>query len=649
MPTYHYPKKNLWVCPRACPRVLLLAAALFWASAQAGAAAPGKAEVDAHIQQARQLFSTDKELSRAEAMKALSAARQIGYRRAELEALRIVGVVAFSGGALAQAIAHFDEGLSLIGDAPQWDVLKAGFLLNKGLAYYQYGDWGQALACYLQAAPIYQAAPPTVEYARLLNNLAIVYRSLQRYEDARRIYQTSLSIKSELRDSLGMARTLVNLGLVHGYLKEREAAIQHLQQAKELYERLGNIAEASSVQLSVGNVLYELGELQRATQALQPLLKTEAHELNTHDRIALRLRLAAAEMGQEQYLRAGKYLRTADSLLRPTTFLELKRVFFQLSAKLYAQQGEYQQAWLAMNQYTELMDTLTSKERLQLEKTMEARYLTQEKENLIQIQKLELKANQQQQQNMRWGLFGLGVLSLAIGVVLWQRYKVNQTLKAKHEAVTTALLEKQTLLQEIHHRVKNNLQTIASLLSIQARQIQDPTALRAIRESRSRVDAMALIHKNLYQDTALSNVDLKVYVHKLVQNLIDNYALQERHLIHSQLDIAPIQLHIDTVIPFGLILNELISNALKYGSREREPLRITIAITVGTGNAVALKVADDGPGFPPDFTPWEQPTLGFKLVRTFAHKLGAELRISNSPGAEIAIFFPNTPYRLCPA
>lgn len=168
--------------------------------------------------------------------------------------------------------------------------------------------------------------------------------------------------------------------------------------------------------------------------------------------------------------------------------------------------------------------------------------------------------------------------------------------------IQTSLEEKETLLREIHHRVKNNLQIISSLLNIQSDNIEDPTLLSNIREGQNRVQAMSLIHQNLYQSEHLSNVDIENYLKELVVYLSEMFE-KDGKKINVEIEANHIEFDIDTAIPLGLIVNELVSNAYKYAFENQANGKIKIDIKALNEVEYELNVNDDGKGLPSDFDP----------------------------------------------
>ena len=219
-------------------------------------------------------------------------------------------------------------------------------------------------------------------------------------------------------------------------------------------------------------------------------------------------------------------------------------------------------------------------------------------------------------------------LSILLAVYLLGGVFGKNLLKAHHKLyksrreVQARIEEKETLLKEVHHRVKNNLQTVSSLLSLQSRAVEDVKISNIIKSSQNRVVSMAMVHEMLYKrDDYLSKVALKPYVEELCEYLIRSIK-GSSNTIDLKLDIADIKLSIDTVIPLGLIINETVTNALKYGFPEETTGQILIKLSSLKENKFELYLGDDGIGFPEDVNPKNSKSLGLKLI----HNLSRQLR-----------------------
>lgn len=211
--------------------------------------------------------------------------------------------------------------------------------------------------------------------------------------------------------------------------------------------------------------------------------------------------------------------------------------------------------------------------------------------------------------------------------------KVNSGLEAKLE-------EKETLLKEVHHRVKNNLQTVSSLLSLQSRAVADEKIKGIIKGSQHRVVSMSMVHEMLYKrDDYTSKIELGPYVSELCEYLIRSVKGNDNN-IETDLDIGNFKLSVDTVIPLGLIINETVTNALKYGLPDENKGTIKIHLTKKGANSYEMYLGDDGIGFPEDVSPQTTNSLGLKLIHNLARQLrGSIVRDHETKGTYYQINF----------
>lgn len=188
-----------------------------------------------------------------------------------------------------------------------------------------------------------------------------------------------------------------------------------------------------------------------------------------------------------------------------------------------------------------------------------------------------------------------------------------------------SLQEKEVMLQEIHHRVKNNLQVICSLLNLQSRYIKEPKTLKAFKETQNRVKSMALVHEQLYQSNNLSEIILSDYIKHLTDNLLRAYSVTTK--IKCKLEIADFYLDLDTAVPCGLIINELITNAIKYAFDNQQG-EILIQAANNDEDSLVLSIGDNGIGIDPNYDPEANKSLGLRLVKSLTEQLQGRYEIA---------------------
>lgn len=229
-------------------------------------------------------------------------------------------------------------------------------------------------------------------------------------------------------------------------------------------------------------------------------------------------------------------------------------------------------------------------------------------------------------------------LQSAIDVLQTARSRIQQAESSSTiEQLRASVREKEILLREIHHRVKNNLQVVTSLLDLQVMRTQDTDVQTLLRSNQSRISSIALVHDRLSQSSSISTIRLGEYVQSLVPTLIQTYAIEPNQITLRTAISGEIELSSNRVIPVGLILNELISNALRHGLANRGG-EVSVLLRV-ENSQVTLTVSDTGDRFPANFDLNAPQTLGFQIINSLVQQLDASLGIDRTPRTAITIQF----------
>jgi two-component sensor histidine kinase len=233
------------------------------------------------------------------------------------------------------------------------------------------------------------------------------------------------------------------------------------------------------------------------------------------------------------------------------------------------------------------------------------------------------------------------VLLIIAGLLYRQntlKQKANKVISQKNGQLQQLVTEREWLLKEIHHRVKNNFQTVQDLLGIQSIYLKNDVAIAAIKDSRRRISAMSLIHQRLYQTENLSAIFMPDYINELIHYLRDSFNMNNR--IRFDLQIEPVKLELTQCIPLSLILNEAITNAFKYAFPDGLKGVISISLTAVSDHHLLLSIEDNGIGLPSGFSVTKQDSMGLNLINGLSADLGAELTISSQLGTKVAVRFP---------
>jgi two-component sensor histidine kinase len=207
-----------------------------------------------------------------------------------------------------------------------------------------------------------------------------------------------------------------------------------------------------------------------------------------------------------------------------------------------------------------------------------------------------------------------------------------------HEAqLQSSLAEKEALLKEVHHRVKNNLQVITSLLSLQAASVHDPDVLTLLQESQNRVRSMALVHDRFHHSPGQVSIDFGEYIKTMASQLLRSYA---KGGVAVAIDVEPLPLGIDTAIPCGLLLNELLSNAVRHAFPDGKSGTITLGFRRTSETTAALTVSDTGVGLPPEMNWRKAETMGMTLIVGLTRQLGGTIDVNTAQGTQFTVTFP---------
>lgn len=542
------------------------------------------------------------------------------------------------GGKLQEASPYFASAKQ-ISEQIKDTFLLARSITNQGLVQQDLGNEGKALTYYNQAASLFdKIGRPS---ASLFNNIAIIYRKQGNHPEAIESYKRSLILKEAKGDSVGVATTYMNLALLYSRESDSLATFQAAEQAIQMYKAIGYASHIAWASLAIGEIYADFGRTEEALLYLQDAhAYYEQHPENDYYFHAL-YTLGEMATRQSDWKQAVDYFSRALELAEQGQNIDERQTILKNLAEALNEQGNVQQAYPHLSEALRLKDTLTQRTRLALEEEMQARFELGQKESQVQIQQLELE-QRKLNQKIAWGLLALSlVATLGVLYFLRQKNRATKLLQRQNQLIEKSLHEKEALMREIHHRVKNNLQFISSILRLQMRQMQDIEAKNFLRTSQNLVFSMALIHQHLYQGNQLRSIHIDTYLNRLISEI--THAFQPVGVdLDIQVNIEPLVLDIDTAIPIGLIVNELISNSFKYAFQGRTHGYLSISLTEHLPH-MHLVIEDDGPGLPLSSQMTDNTHFGFQLIQLLTEQLDGTLTLSNTQGASVSLQLPYKP------
>ncbi|MCB0687133.1 MAG: tetratricopeptide repeat protein [Saprospiraceae bacterium] len=466
-----------------------------------------------------------------------------------------------------------------------------------GIIHKNRGQYDKAIEYYDAAYKIFEEQNLKNNMASCVLNIANVYTRQKKYEAALEKYNEAIEIGKDLeeKDNL-LAFVYGNVSNLYSLTNETEKALDYATKSYELRKSKAGPQELATSLLGIANAYNKLN---RFEEALQTLIQIEST------------------------------IETSSGLL------EVKERLYESKYKIYENAGRSKEALEAVSEYLIYHDSLRKTELDKQALELDAKFDTERKEQQITMLNLQNEATSAKLKATRrqaFILIGGLLLVTALGFLIYRLYIKTQE---QNKVINKALQEKDILLREIHHRVKNNLQFISSLLGLQSEHISDVSALSALQEGQDRVQSMALIHQNLYQEDNLTGVEVKDYFIKLIRNLFDSYNIRPGQ-IQLDLEIDQLNLDVDTVIPIGLIVNELVSNALKYAFKSLQKGEIKVSLKEINGQ-LQLQVSDNGVGITDEEMGKVGNSFGYRLINVFKDQLQADLKITNDHGTSVVM------------
>lgn len=479
------------------------------------------------------------------------------------------------------------------------DTINLGKCYNNiSIAYANSGNNDLAEKYLLKALEIDLAGGNKEDIFGTYLNLANLLDTKCNYEKAQFYYEKCLNIGKELNDNGMIGKAYGGLSVIMSSLGEHQNAMNFAKKAIALADTAGDKDELSTLYCALANACIHLNDLSGALEATNK---------------------ANSFLSEESYLYGGK------------TIMEYYSLIYERKGDL-KKALEYQKALMAIK------DSLYNIENAEKIAGLNIRYETEIREQKLKLNEIELdKQNKiNEQKNVQLWIAGVSFfVVLILGIFVFINYRLAKEQKSIIEQKNK---ENELLLSEIHHRVKNNLQVISSLLSLQERSMESGSAKSAIHEGKERVKSMELVHKMLYQGNSFSGIEMKDYVDKLSLGLIESFGLDKKN-VEIITGFKAITLDVDAAIPLGLILNELIVNSLKHAVSTTEKLILKIEIHEDEAKKLQLSIADNGKGKVSDIE--NSNSFGLKIIRALVRQLDGIMDIKEENGIRFSIAFKN--------
>ncbi|MFB9079157.1 histidine kinase dimerization/phosphoacceptor domain -containing protein [Flavobacterium procerum] len=483
--------------------------------------------------------------------------------------------------------------------------------------------------------------------------LGDVYNNVGHHQEALEMYQKSIEIGRTTIDSGTWYKSFFSAVAALSLKGKNQEAVDYINSVTTKYPPKSNFDKMSVAYIRANcyEALknYTLAEkyFKEMDFYAQKIISPETFREIVHEYTLMALFYANRKQPEKAKFYADKVTALCDMYGKKYNSEALQILLFRMDSI----KGNYKGALRHFQNYKIISDsTIRNTKRKEIEE-LKIDYETKNKEQKIKLlnQESNLKEVALKKSKMlnSVSIWSLVLLSITIGL-LYNRYRLKQRNHAKLEIkekeinqkninLKHLLDEKEWLLKEIHHRVKNNLQTVISLLNSQSAYLDNDMALSAIKNSQHRIHSMSLIHQKLYNSENISTINMPNYIRELVEYLRESFSLGQR--IRFEIKVDPIELDVAHAVPLGLILNEAITNSIKYAFPENQIGMIFITLETKTEHQYILTIADNGIGFDATINDKKGNSFGMMLIKGLSDDLDAKLTIENNNGTILKIEF----------
>ena len=418
---------------------------------------------------------------------------------------------------------------------------------------------------------------------------------------------------------------------------DHQSAIDSYHKAIDYAKEGSNKESELFLWTRIAGQFQKLGKQDSVRVYLDSLALYES-ELNDRMKVSYYCSLHTLAMAEQNFPKALRYLKIVNQQLGHVKTNEIHVAL--LNNKYFESIGNTEKAYKYYKKYSILSDSLRVIQNASLAKSIETRFNRDKQDAEINLLKVTNTAQDKALAVRNNTILLGGIMMLILGGLLfglYRLYKRNQEsqnqLAIQNKQITKALEQNQILIKEIHHRVKNNLQVISSLLSLQERKVDDEATKEALKSSQTRVQTMSLIHKSLYQKDDVRSIDIVNYFKQLAENLVSSFAI---HPVDLRLDVDEMSIDIDSLVPLGLVANELICNALKHGINDRADGILYIGLKE-IDDEIVLSVEDNGGNLGEDNLIRKEGSLGTRLIQAFTANLEGELIVKGGDTTKISL------------
>lgn len=527
------------------------------------------------------------------------------------------------------------------------DTAIAESLHNMGLIYKNKGNYEMALKYFLDALRYLKKMKPGKSLATCYNSLGTIYMELEETNKALFYYYCSLDLQQKTKNKRGIAMSYNNIAEAYKEQRKYELAFSFIHKAIKLKEDLGNKASlATSIDI-LGEIYFLKKDFVQAEKYYLQSLELRGDVADPKEKAITLNKLGLLYMEWKKYDLAREKLDEARTIATAAGVRKTLLTNYELTIKLLKVTGDPTELLHFYEEYTTLSEDILNEEKNKALTEMEVKYKTEEKDRQIELMNKTEKLNAarlSQQNTLIYSLAAGAFLLIVITLISIKAYrsgvksnKQNQVIIAQKQMLID---QEQRMMKELHHRVKNNLQLLASLLQLQQKRLDDPATKEAIKAVEHRLNAMLLIHRDLYGKGTGSQVDLKIYIKKMVDNLLFSFGNPG---VKVQLDLPADAFYVDAgkALNIGFIFNEAINNAFKHAFTDTELPALAITFRKTGNDHLLFVIGDNGKGMSMENNFESAASFGLGLIHMLVKEMEGDLTIeSDKEGSRLEFSIP---------
>jgi len=504
---------------------------------------------------------------------------------------------------------------------------------NYGVSYFYQGMYDRALVYYFESLKQSENLRDSIGIARSFNNMGLIYDKKGDWSKATTYFEKSLNIKRLLKDDAGLLFPLSNLSNIAFIQRDYSSAERYMLTNLQVSQKLN---DSMQIGISYGVLAMIYASQGNDNKTFENVALCEKFIPFVNDAFELSLlyyNLGESLLLMNQWDKSENFLKKSLEISRKIKQSDLVLKTYKALQELSKKQGKLNESIQFYDLFTALNDSIFKENQGVEISKIEQLYQWEKKEQEIQLLNVNIAKATAQKRNWILGFAFLGILGAVVtGFFIINRRKSDE-LEKKNVQIQSALAENKTLMKEMNHRIKNNLQMISSMLHLQMHYTSQPEISNMLQETASRIQSISLIHQKLYAKDSVQQIDMQTYIKDIAHAVVQNS--KEKDQINVQMEVQLLSMEIEKAQSIGLILNELILNALKHAKTEEDILILEISL-FEKEKLKTLVVSDNGKvedHQPVDFTK----SYGMQLIQSFVEKLDGKMEINREKGWKVII------------